>query len=152
MKKEKFKAIVKTNVKEEGRKYLLSLKDSHSKSNGLNVKMSMQSYLSTQSLSWQEKQILFKFRTYTFECKAYFKNRFHADLKCMDCGNLDTQEHLFNCKIQSNSDVKHSDIFGNLEDQCKVAKVLTKINQMKTEIDLKSSLWSNVHPDPPCEG
>ena len=68
LKKDKFKEIVKTNIREEGRKYLLSLKNSHSKSKGLDIKMSMQPYLVTKALSLQEKQILFKFRTYTYEC------------------------------------------------------------------------------------
>ena len=152
LKKDKFKEIVKTNIREEGRKYLLSLKNSHSKSKGLDIKMSMQPYLVTKALSLQEKQILFKFRTYTYECKANYKNKFHADLKCIDCGQLDTQEHIFDCSLLSISDVKHSDIFGTLEEQCKAAKLLAKINQLRSQIDLKSSLGSHVHTDPPCKG
>ena len=114
--------------------------------------MSMQPYLVTKALSLQEKQILFKFRTYTYECKANYKNKFHADLKCIDCGQLDTQEHIFDCSLLSISDVKHSDIFGTLEEQCKAAKLLAKINQLRSQIDLKSSLGSHVHTDPPYKG
>ena len=148
MKKGKFKSLVKEKVKELARNHLLDLKSSHSKSRGLSNKFVMQPYLKSNSLTLHEKQLLFKFRTFTYECKANFRNKFHMNLSCTDCGNEDTQEHLLNCSIHDNdkTDMKFSDIFGTLEQQTNIIKELTKINFKRTSISLKPSLWKPCAP------
>ena len=143
MKKDKFKSLVNDSVNELGRKYLSDLKKKHSKSRGLKTNIVMQPYLKSDSLSLQEKQLLFKLRTYTFGCKANFRNKFRSNIQCNDCGLEDTQEHLIHCSVaetdNDSSNVKYNDIFGSLQDQCKIVKVVSKICQKRTLIDLKSS-------------
>ena len=150
MKKEKFKLLIKEKVREHARNYLLDLKSKHSKSRGLSDKFEMQPYLKNKSLSLQEKQLLFRFRTFTYECKANFRNKFQSDLSCTDCHDTDTQEHLLDCSIQHNgrTDIKHSDIFGTLEEQTKIIKVLRNIDLNRTAVSLKPSNGSHAHPDP----
>ena len=141
MKKERFRTIVKESVKEQGRLYLTDLMSKHSKSKGLICRMEMQPYLKCKSLSLLEKQLLFKFRTYTYACKANFRSKFQANLKCIDCNQEDTQEHLLNCKILEKpfTDVQYNDIFGTVQDQCRIVKVLSEIHKKRTQLDIKSS-------------
>ena len=89
-------------------------------------------------MSLHEKQL----RTYTFGCKANFRNKLKNNLECNDCGLEDTQEHLLHCSIAETDcdrDVKYDDIFGSVLDQCRIVKVISKICQKRTPVDLKSS-------------
>ena len=99
MKKEKFKSLVKNSVHELVREHLIKLKSSHSKSRGLSENFVMQPYLQSKKLSLQEKQLLFKLRTYTYECKANFQNKYQDNLLCNFCDKEDNQEHLISCSI-----------------------------------------------------
>ena len=138
MKRTKFKALVSDRISEEGHKYLENLKASHSKSKGLSVQMKMQSYLRNQDISLQEKQLLFKFRTFTYECTENFKHMHENDTKCNVCDTDDTQEHLINCRIVADivsSDLKHADIFGSIQKQKNIIKhLITVDNRRKLEL------------------
>ena len=116
MKRANFKSLVNRSLREAVKKHLKSLKELHSKSKGLDEKLQVQPYLHSNEMSLQEKQLLFKLRTYTYDCKANFKNKFQSDIKCINCSDEDTQEHLLRCSIADGincSEVKHEDIFGN---------------------------------------
>ena len=152
MKRAKFKSIVDKCIKEAIKKHLKSLKDSHSKSKSLDETLVSQQYLQSSELSLQEKQLLFKFRTYTYDCKANFRNQHQSDIKCKNCGSDDTQEHLLNCSISNDIDclgVQHSDIFGNTKKQITITKILMKIDRLrKADTDFSSNIGSHAQPTP----
>ena len=102
MSKAKFKAIVKEGNRETARNYLIDMKNSHSKSKGLDNSYQLQPYLQCDSLSLQEKQLLFKFRTFTYEVKNNYKYKYKSDLTCHNCTETDSQEHLLDCSIAEN--------------------------------------------------
>ena len=149
MKKEKCKTVVKENIRTKAREYLLNLKSNHSKSKGLNEDYLLQPYLQSETLTLQEKQLLFQFRTYTYDVKSNFKNKYNNDLNCPKCQVIESQEHLFKCSITaelSTDDSQHEHVFGNLEDQKKIVKVLTKFYQRRTLNSKHTSLaGSHVH-------
>ena len=150
MKKSKFKRIVNINIRESARKYLIKLKNKHSKSDGLSEDYKMQKYLISSELSTEEKQLLFHLRTRTFECRAIYSNQYGEDLACSICGGVDDQQHLLLCSRTTTGvdigGVQYCDIFGPLEKQVKVVKILRKVIQNRTIIKKNSSnLGSQVH-------
>ena len=156
MSKAKFKAIVKESIRETARNYLIDLKNSHSKSKGLDNSYQLQPYLQCDSLSLQEKQLLFKFRTFTYEVKNNYKYKYKSDLTCHNCTETDSQEHLLNCSIADNiskDNCKPDDIFNNLEKQIKIVRILVQIDQ-KRQLSEKysSSSGSQEHSIPHSAG
>ena len=148
----RFKSLVRTKVNELARDHLTTLKSKHSKSVGLNCDFEkMQDYLLTDNLSTEEKQLLFKFRTQTYPCKANFRRLYEPDLSCPICPEEDRPEHLLNCTsttqgIDTNS-VQFSDIFGNLNQQTKIINVLKQIIVNRNLILQETpTLGSQVHP------
>ena len=93
-------------------------------------------HMTSNKLSCDEKQLLFKLRTRTFDCKSNFKDQFKNDLRCLLCKSDDTQEHLLNCKpiIQNidTSNINYNDLFSNIEKQVKATKVFMKLSRSKT--------------------
>ena len=81
-------------------------------------------------MSTQEKQVLFKLRTRSFDCKANYPNKFNS-LQCDFCEQIDYQDHLLDCIASTEGlntqGIKYSDIFGNIAQQIKVAKVMRQI-------------------------
>ena len=143
MKKEKFKNLVNTNVREIGREYLLSLKSQHSKSSGLNDDFKCQKYLITEKLSVEEKQLLFSFRNRTYECKTNYKNKYGSDLSCFVCKAEDSQQHLLQCELASDVNtegLEYSDIFSSIDKQVKIVKALKKITSTRNALLKKSSI------------
>ena len=147
MKKEKFKNIVKERVRNEAREYLLTLKQNHTKSSQLDETFQLQPYLQSDTLSIQEKQLLFKFRTYTYNCKANFKGSYNTT-QCNFCNSEDTQEHLFHCQLFKDLNLnpyKHQHIFGSLKEQTEIVKILTLIDQRRTTENYNPSYGSQAH-------
>ena len=95
LKRERFKTLVKKSVREQGEIYLSKLRMNHSKSKNLVGRFSLQDYLTCDQLNIQEKQLLFKFRTQTYDCKANYRRMYEPNLSCLMCGAEDTQEHSF---------------------------------------------------------
>ena len=151
MSKIKFKSLLTSKIYEVACEYLLSLKNKHSKSEGLSYNNKINDYLITSQLTTEEKQLLFQLRTRSFDCKANFKNKYNNQLACSICNMEDSQMHLLNCK-QTTTDihmkgVKYSDIFGTTEQQIKIAKVLMQIVKNRKILLRKSSNFgSQVHP------
>ena len=148
--KYKFKNLVRTKVTALARNYLTDLKNKHSKSSGLSTSFEkMQEYLYTDNLSVEEKQLLFKFRTRTYPCKTNFKNQYEPDLSWPACLKEDSPDHLLQCSIHDidtrNADYQH--IFGNIEQQTKIIKILKKIVVIRNNFLNKSpSKGSQAHP------
>ena len=150
MSKYQFKHLVRTQVSALARQYLTNLKDKHSKSAGLsNTFDKMQDYLTSDDLTTEEKQLLFKFRTRTYPCKTNFKNLYQPDLSCSICLEEDSPEHLLSCtnKGIDTSGLQYSDIFGNIKQQTRIIRVLKQItvnrNLLLNEIPTNGS---QAHP------
>ena len=138
--KDRFKSLVKESTRELARNYLIQLKNTHSKSKYLDDRFVMQPYLLSSKLTLVEKQLLFKLRTYTFECKMNFRHKYPGSLECF-CRFEDCQEHFINnCSILENkSNIKYSDLYGSLEEQGKLVKFFTEVDNRRKSISLTSS-------------
>ena len=84
MKRTKFKALVNESIAKEGQKYLENLESAHSKSKGLRVQQKLHSYLQNQDLTLQRKQLQFRLRIFTYECRANFRNRHEKNTNTQD--------------------------------------------------------------------
>ena len=150
--KYKFKSIVTNCIFEVAREFLISLKNKHSKAEGLSPSESIQHFLISNELATEEKQLLFHLRTRSYDCKANFKNLYKNQLDCNICGEEDNQQHLLLCSVTTHgidlSGVQYSDIFGPIKQQVKIAKIMMKVtNKRKTILQKKSSnIGSQVHP------
>ena len=139
MKKAEFKKVVHSHLKELAKEYLFDLKAKNSKLSKVSNTYKFDSYLSSMNITTEEKQCLFKFRTRMVEVKANFKNHYRQNLNCYFCPEEETQIHIFSCKeiIEGLdlSEVSYNDIFGNLPNQEKIARILNKIlKQRKSKI------------------
>ena len=134
MKKSTFKSLVNQKIKECAARYLLGLRQKHSKSKELRYSNSMQKYLVSNSLSTQEKQLLFSFRSHTYQCKANYSYIYGTNLQCNHCTEIDNQQHLLNCKLVEGINLngsKYSDIFGSIDAQTKIIKVLKQVTDKR---------------------
>ena len=98
----------------------------------------MQSYLTSDEMTTDEKQILFQFRTITYPCKTNYRTHYAADLSCSICKEEDTPQHLLHyTRITSGVDtsgISYSDIFGPIAKQIEIAKILKKISLNRIKI------------------
>ena len=108
-KKHTFKALVTRKTRELATKYLVQIRDTHSKSKALKVENGMKEYLKTDKLNTEEKILLFQLRTYTFDCKANYPYKFGDNLSCQLCNQKDEQQHLLKC-LPTTSGINLSDI------------------------------------------
>ena len=93
----------------------------------------MKMYLTTHHLTTNEKQLLFSLRTRTFKCKANHRNQFNS-LQCDFCTHIVDQEYLLKCSIVKDLDlpqVNYSDIYGTLNQQIKITKVMKLISDKR---------------------
>ena len=145
MKKNKFKNIVYTQLREVLREFLISLKRKHSKLEHLNNTYTLDSYLASNNITTEEKQTLFKLRTRMIDVKSNFKSQYGQDLVCRFCPVEETRAHLLLCKeLVDNidtSNVCYGDIFQGLTKQEAISKIYTqilKIRSMKLKILAKN--------------
>ena len=141
MKESKFRILVKTQIRKVATKYLLSLKAKHSKLDSVSDEYRLERYLSSSNISTEEKQTLFKLRTRMVDVKSNFKIKYGSNLTCTFCIEEENQSHLLSCQEitvgLNTTEVKYSDIFGDLPKQEKIAKLYNKIlkqRQLKLKI------------------
>ena len=137
MKKSQFKSVVKEKIKEAAHGYLIQKKERLSKLSNLSSEFDLKEYLTTDRLSTQEKQLLFKLRTHMIPVKGNFSSMYKDDMSCRLCNlNSDeSQEHTFACPIltQSSDSVKYMDIFDqDLDKQIKAVKHWNKLLKTRT--------------------
>ena len=144
MKKQTFKTLVSRKVWESAGSYLHKLKEKHSKSKELKNSGSIQEYIVSNQLSTDEKQLLFSLRSHTFSCKANYSFKYGSNLKCELWNEIENQQHLLNCKVKAEDNVKYSDLFGSLQQQVKVLKVIIR-KRNSLFINTTSSHGSQVH-------
>ena len=150
MKKQTFKALVSRKIRELSNEYLYKLQQKHTKSKNLTISNSIKAYLTTKELSIEEKQLLFQLRTNMFDCKSNFGHRYLKNLDCNLCHRIDNQQHLLNCErsiVGIDLDgVKYDDIFGNLSQQIKAAKIFKKVTNKRKQLLQPTSMYgSQVH-------
>ena len=134
--KNKFKKLIKYHISLAALKYLNNLAEGHSKSIHLKKKkVKCSEYLRDKRFNKSEVQILFQLRTRMFPVKTNFRNQNKTDLSCKLCAiNISDQEHQLKCPVLqkflpelSQTDVKYSDLFANVDKQLKLAKLYVKI-------------------------
>ena len=129
--------LVKSKIREQADKYLLSLKDKHVKTEKLFPIPKVNEYLISEELSTVEKRLLFKLRISMIPLKGNFSNA-HRDIQCDLCNEDDSEEnqtHLLQCSFLLNhpklksviKTIKYDDIFENLQSQVKAVKVWKQI-------------------------
>ena len=149
MSKNKFKSIVTNSIFDVAREYLISLKNKHSKSEGLSANDKIQDYLITSQITTEEKQLLFQLRTRSYDCRANYRNLYKNQLACFICGQEDNQSHLLSCTTTTQgldlSEVQYSDIFGTVEQQVRITKLLMLISNKRKVLQKSSNHGSQVH-------
>ena len=98
MKKQKFRKIVITQIREVARDYLLSLKSTHSKLDNLKSDYKLENYLTSDNLTTQQKQLLFMLQTRMVDVKVNFSEKYGQVLTCHFCPEQESQSHLLSCK------------------------------------------------------
>ena len=142
MKKSKFRKLVNTQIRNLAKEYLINLKMKHSKLDQISDSYRTEKYLESSSITTEEKQTLFKFRTRMVDVKCNFKNQHGLNLTCYFCSTEDTQSHLLSCKELTGdintSGVQYDHIFSDkITEQETVAKILNKIlKKRKLKIEL----------------
>ena len=144
MPKEQFKNKLKQKTEMLAVKYLQKLQHSHSKTNQLTIKnFTPSEYLLSAELNKEEVQTLYKLRNRMIDVKCNKKSYYKQNLWCKTCYLFpESQHHLMQCitlvdKLKDVISLKTLDykmIFGNLQDQVKIAKCYTII--MKTRLDV----------------
>ena len=124
------------------------MKQSHTKSKQLDENFNLQPYIKSNTMTKEEIQLLFRFRTYTYDCKENYRWN-NTDIRCSTCKLDETQEHLIHCTqfidITKQS-IKYEHIFGKLSDQIKIIKILMLIDQRRSiESKSSSNTGSQVH-------
>ena len=107
--KSELKRTTKEKLKTAALKYLLSVKENHSKSKDLKYEnLQLQEYLKPNfeiSLTIQEKQFIFTARSRMMDVKVNFKLG-QKDLLCRACRKADeNQQHLLECERLSQFDL-----------------------------------------------
>ena len=136
--KSKFKQLVKIKATEFALENLLDKKEKHSKMKDLFYsELKMQSYLHDSSLTVEEAQNLFRFRTRTAKFKENMKNKYEGgSLACPACGlQPDSQSHSFQCEVMK----QHLKVKGQYSDIFKkkvpsdVAKSLLEVSKIREQ-------------------
>ena len=149
MTKAKVKKFIKSKIRNAAFKYLIEDKNEKSKVKDIIYKkFKIQKYLTSNSFSNFEVEILNKLRSRNINVKSNFKTKFTKnnimDLECSmpDCFEIDDQPHILNCKpLLENLDqkfeinqVSYDDIFKNTKKQKKVVEVIIALLDIKKSI------------------
>ena len=116
MSKLKFKKIIKNKTKEAAFRYLLSLKEGHSKLDGLEYSnFERASYSNSPLFSSEDVRLLLGLRTRTVNGIRNDFRGMYPDNKCpLKCGEVDTLQHILECSVlklhHTNSMLSHGDI------------------------------------------
>jgi hypothetical protein len=100
------------------------------------TELSIQPYIVSNRISIEEKQLLFSLRSKCNPAKMKFRKQYKGNLKCsFQCPDEETQSHIFeNCgpiKAKLSDSVNLKDIYGNINDQIKLVKTLSKIDLIR---------------------
>ena len=107
----------------------------------------LEPFLTSNKLSTQEKQTLFKLRTRMIDVKTNFKSKHGQDLSCRLCPVEENQAHLLSCKEIIECKTTYDNIFWDLKKQEEIAKIYTQI--LKTR-STKIRILSQWEPGALC--
>ena len=147
MKYEAFKKIVKTKLEENFFDYLLSLKSNHTKTENL-VSFKLQEYLTSENLTFKQKQLLFSLRTRSINVKRNYKNKYrHSNMFCSLCDDkqVESESHILECKstqeqLGNIGDSKYEDIFSlDIARQEKITKIFEKVIRLRDTLTKKGN-------------
>ena len=131
----KLKNYLKKTAQKLTLNYIESLQQKHSKSEKYETAdLSTADYLTDGRFSKYECELLFKLRSRTIQVKNNFQNGNLENLFCDLCKLFTcTQEHVLSCpeitkkvRIVNTTQVEHSDIFGNVDQQLTYIKIYSQ--------------------------
>ena len=131
----KLKNYLKKTAQKLTLNYIESLQQKHSKSEKYETAdLSTADYLTDGRFSKYERELLFKLRSRTIQVKNNFQNGNLENLFCDLCKLFTcTQEHVLSCpeitkkvRIVNTTQVEHSDIFGNVDQQLTYIKIYSQ--------------------------
>ena len=138
MSKNQFKKIVIKKVQTYAFSYLMSLGQSHSKSQNIiyslkSNHLETQPYLLTSLLTTSQKKLLLSLRIKSYEVKSNYKKKYAHDMTCRYCklpDSFEDERHLTRCLMlnDENDKVNIEDIYSNLEKQINFIKYFEKIH------------------------
>ena len=137
--KEEIKEMLDEKIRMVALEHLLTKARSHSKvRQEIYTHLNGSSYFNDTRFSSTKAKLLFKFRTRMFGVRNNFRNKYSSTL-CPLCGTVvDSQEHLFSCKIIRNyhtPSMDYNDIFSDEPEQLlKVSIELEKIVKIREEL------------------
>ena len=144
IKKETFRNIVKNKIEKFAEKYLLELKNSHTKTE--NIKFSgfkPAPYLMSKNLTTGEMRTLFQLRTRMIDVKGNFSSAHTNNMWCKLCHLfIETQQHLLECpeirlrtkNLINFKEAEYEMVFGNLKNQEKIAKIYKIIIEARNDM------------------
>ena len=101
-------------------------------------KLEIQPYLHSSQISFDQKQLLYSLRSKCYLARMNFKKMNKGNLRCrFDCNQEETQAHIFeNCgpiqaRISYPVNVNLNNIFGSIDNQKNVIKLLTTIHTVR---------------------
>ena len=112
----------------------------------------IQPYLISRKVSMEEKRLLYSLRSICYPAKMNFRKMFKGNLQCsLQCNAEETQDHIFeNCepnKTQISDCVNLRYIYGTLDEQILVVKILIEIDQQKN-YERQHPTWRICGQDP----
>ena len=152
-----YKKVIKTKVRRAAFKYLIELKEKHSKIKHIEYEdLETQRYLTSPLFSNEEVSLLFSLRSRFMDCKANFKNQYKdTNILCPVCkGNDDTQQHMLECEVIINAfksagvtieKNNYEDIFKDHKKQKEITAMYKELLKIKTKL-IKDSQPNQLDP------
>ena len=146
IKKNQFKAKIKSKIREKAFQDLNKRKSTHSKVQDIQYgSYAKQKYMSDKNFTQKDIDLLFKLRTNMIsDVKMNFKGMYDGDYSCNLCKEdiPQTQAHLTQCnkiidncpQLLDNIDVEYEDIYAEPEKQLKITKLFRKILETRDKI------------------
>ena len=144
----KYKTLIKKEVREAAFKEFKLLQAGHEKGNKtIHENMEKpQKYLLTNKLTNKQISLLFNLRC---QSERTFKNNFHrqyaGDLKCPMCkSEIDSQEHLIQCTelkkhMKFSHNIAYDQIYGNLDEQISVTILYSSLLEVRERLQVEGA-------------
>ena len=156
MKKHKFKRLVSAKMKQLSDEYMITLQQSHTKSNRISITENIKQYLISDQLSLEEKRLLFQIRNQTCDLKTNYRQLYSNNMLCRLCAEQEESEiHLMMCdevvddqlKIEiKNIDV--SDVWKSFAKQKSAIIILNKLFKIRNLKYEKKKLSNRTQENP----
>ena len=151
-----YKKIIKLKVRAKVFEKLKETQSTHSKVSDICYDtFRMQEYINSHMLTNHEVSLLFSLRSRTMRS---VKNNFGLKLDCpLGCSIVETQEHWLVCSHtngNTNTQIQYSDLFGSLQEQIKIVKLYSQLEEEREELTQEGASSSPVadntgpRPDP----